>query len=528
VSDFNGDNKPDLAMVSGEANAKVSVVLGDGLGGFGLPAKFDIGTFPADLTIADFNGDNKKDLAVANPNLAGSLPTVSVLFGNGAGSLGPKTDYFVEQSPNQILFGDFNNDGRLDIITANEGADNFSVLVNTCGAPVGAGTTIQFSSTNYSVAEDGLMAVITVTRNGDTTGDSSVRYSTADGAASSRSDYITSLGTLHFGPGETFKTFNVLIIDDRRASEENESLSLNLSSPIGATLGSPSMAVLSIQDNELTITTVNPIDSVDFFVRQHYFDFLNRVPDASGLAFWSKEITDCELLPEAERAGCREVKRINVSAAFFLSTEFQQTGYLVYLTYKSAFGDTTSPNVSGPVPIIRLNEFLADSQRLGNGVVVGSGNWEQQLENNKVAYMRDFVMDQRFLNTFPQNMSPAEFVDKLNANTGGVLTTLQRDQLVMQLAGAADSTTGRASVLRQVAENELLRQHEFNRAFVLMEYFGYLRRNPDDALDTNYSGWKFWLDKLDHFNGNFVDAEMVKAFLISSEYRNRFNSPDGL
>jgi hypothetical protein len=50
----------------------------------------------------------------------------------------------------------------------------------------------------------------------------------------------------------------------------------------------------------------------------------------------------------------------------------------------------------------------------------------------------------------------------------------------------------------------------------------YLRRNPDDPQDTDFRGWKFWLDKLDQFNGNFVQAEMVKAFLVSSEYRQRF------
>ena len=71
-------------------------------------------------------------------------------------------------------------------------------------------------------------------------------------------------------------------------------------------------------------------------------------------------------------------------------------------------------------------------------------------------------------------------------------------------------------MLRKVAENEELRSNEVNRAFVTMEYFGYLRRDPDT------SGFNFWLNKLNAFNGNFVNAEMVKAFLLSSEYRQRF------
>jgi len=63
---------------------------------------------------------------------------------------------------------------------------------------------------------------------------------------------------------------------------------------------------------------------------------------------------------------------------------------------------------------------------------------------------------------------------------------------------------------------------EFNRAFVLMEYFGYLRRNPNEGQDTDFSGYDYWLNKLNAFNGNFVNAEMVKAFIASGEYRGRF------
>ena len=80
----------------------------------------------------------------------------------------------------------------------------------------------------------------------------------------------------------------------------------------------------------------------------------------------------------------------------------------------------------------------------------------------------------------------------------------------------------RAAVLRAVADDADLRVVELNRAFVLMQYFGYLRRNADDPQDSDFVGWKFWLDKLNHFNGNFIQAEMVKAFITSIEYRQRF------
>jgi hypothetical protein len=119
-------------------------------------------------------------------------------------------------------------------------------------------------------------------------------------------------------------------------------------------------------------------------------------------------------------------------------------------------------------------------------------------------------------------MTAAQFVDKLNQNAGGVLSEGERDALVAELAGAPDQTLGRAAALRRVSEDDDLKAGEKNRAFVLMQYFGYLRRNPDDPQDTDFRGWRFWLSKLEEFDGNFVGAEMVKAFITSDEYRNRF------
>jgi hypothetical protein len=187
-----------------------------------------------------------------------------------------------------------------------------------------------------------------------------------------------------------------------------------------------------------------------------------------------------------------------------------------------AYGDTTSPNVTIPVPIIRFREFLADAQRLGQGVQVGIGNWQAQLETNKTEYTREFVLTPRFLAAYPATMTPAQFVQKLDQNAGGVLSVSERDQLIAELTVATDVAQARASVTRKVAEDADLRQREDNRAFVLMQYYGYLRRNPDDPQDTDFRGWEFWLNKLNQFNGNFVTAEMVKAFLDAIEYRQRF------
>jgi hypothetical protein len=170
------------------------------------------------------------------------------------------------------------------------------------------------------------------------------------------------------------------------------------------------------------------------------------------------------------------------------------------------------------VPIVRLHEFLSDTQEIGDGVIVKAPGWEAALEANKQAFIAGFVERSRFVTKYPLSMTPAQFVDGLNTNTGGALSQLERDQLVNDL-GLGIKT--RAQVLRAIAEDADLFNAEFTRAFVLLQYFGYLRRNPNDAPDSDYSGYDFWLTKLNQFNGNFINAEMVKAFLHSAEYRQR-------
>jgi hypothetical protein len=87
-----------------------------------------------------------------------------------------------------------------------------------------------------------------------------------------------------------------------------------------------------------------------------------------------------------------------------------------------------------------------------------------------------------------------------------------------------DSDGSRGIVFRHILDDEDFARGEFNRAFVLMEYFGHLRRNPNASPEPgrNFNGYDFWLSKLDEFDGNFVQAEMVKAFIASDEYRQRF------
>ena len=376
---------------------------------------------------------------------------------------------------------------------------------------------VQFDSSDYSVTEDCTTITITVNRVGDTSTAAGVNYFTSDITASARQDYITAAGTLEFAPGEVSRTFAVLINEDSYV-EGNETFSVNLIDPTGTTLGGPATASVTIVDDPDEPAT-NVIDDAQAFVCQHYHDFLGRQPDAPGLQFWTNQIASC-----GTDQACLEARRINVSASFFLSIEFQDTGYLVERIYKTAYGDATSSSTFPsthqlPVPVVRLNEFLSDTQKIGRDVIVGQGNWQQQLENNKQAFTAEFVTRARFTTAYPSSMTAAQFVDQFNANAGNPLSPSERDQLVTDLSAG---TRSRAQVLRAIAEDPDLKSAEFNRAFVLMQYFGYLRRNPNDPQDSDYSGCDFWLTKLNQFDGNYINAEMVKAFITSIEYRQRF------
>jgi len=262
------------------------------------------------------------------------------------------------------------------------------------------------------------------------------------------------------------------------------------------------------------------IDDNDFFTQEQYIDFLNRMPDSAGFKFWLGQITGCG----QNNPGCTEVMRINVSASFFLSIEFKETGYLAERTYKSAFGDATGVSTWNGThnivaPYIRFSDFQTDVKQLANGVIVLQPGWEAVLESNKVAYFNGFVQRSSFTNKYPSSMPNDQFVDLLNSNAGNPLSQTERNQLVSDLTNNAKT---RAQALRAVAEDQDLVTAEFNRAFVLMQYFGYLRRDPNSGQDTDYTGYDFWLIKLNQFNGNYLNAEMVKAFISSIEYRNRF------
>jgi Calx-beta domain len=358
----------------------------------------------------------------------------------------------------------------------------------------------------------------TVTRTGNLSQDAFVDYRTFDSSAISTKDYTFAGGTLHFAAGEATKTFSVLITEDFHDEPDTETFNIQLMNPLRTSVLvlENTLVTVQITDNDPPGQTTNPSDATATFVDQHYNDFLNRKADAGGIGFWSDGINSC-----GANAECRRVKRIDTSAAFFLSIEFQETGYLVYRMYKAAYGDI--PNT--PIPV-RFQDFMRDTQEIGRGVEVGVGNWFAQLEANKAAFGLAFVQRGRFKTALPAELTPTQFIDRLNANSGNLLTSDQRTTLINNLT-ANNTPAGRAAALRAVADNAALRDAETRKAFVLMQYFGYLRRDPDGTgfdgqADPSFNGFNFWLGKLNQFNGDFRAAEMVKAFIESIEYRQRF------
>jgi uncharacterized repeat protein (TIGR01451 family) len=515
--------------------------------GTALPtATFALTNIKAATTTAVTSSPNPSSLNqsvtfTATVSSTAGVPTGTVQFKDGGTNLGPP------QALNGSGVATFSTSSLVagvHAITAEYSGDsNFLASTGTLPGGQQVGSIIRFSSSNYNTAEGSGFKVITVERIGDLTEPVSVDYaspddssamtilpcSTPNGVAFPRCDFETALGTLRFAAGDgAAKTFTVLINQDSFV-EGPETLTLTLSNLTGgavfATPGATTLtATLTIAD-DITEPATNPIDDTDTFVRQHYRDFLNREPDASGLAFWTDNIDKCNdparRPPGLTVAQCIEFFRIQTSAAFFLSIEFQNTGYFVERTYKTGFGDINPPTV--PVPV-RFTDFLRDTQQIGAGVIVGQGDWQAQLASNKSAFALAFVQRPEFLARYPGSTSATAFVDSLNANAGNVLSDSERSALISELSPNPADPALRASVLRKIADNATLQQRESNRAFVLMQYFGYLRRNPDAAPEPslNFDGYNFWLNKLNQFNGDFVKADMVKAFLASSEYRQRF------
>jgi CSLREA domain-containing protein len=411
------------------------------------------------------------------------------------------------------------------------------------------GGVIKFSAPSYSVAEGAGFRTITVERTGETAQPVTVNYASSDhsnpadfipctspgpGFASSRCDFTTAVGTLRFAAGETSKTFNVLISQDNYI-EGQESLSLTLSSPTGgAVFGVPSTATLSITD-DITEPAANPIDTSGEFVRSHYHDFLAREPDGPGLAFWTDNLEKCND-PARRPAGqtvadCIDKQRESTAVAFFSSPEFQMTGGFVYRLYKGSL--IGPPNYDGGSPgrFPTSLEFMRDVSTVSDGIVVNNQISGAVVEANRNRLAAEFAQRPEFTAKYG-GLNNTLYVQELFNTTTITPTAAEKQALV---DGLNNQTETKASVLRKIVDGTVVvsegnvqfttsygqafYNQEFRRVFVYMEYIGYLRRNPDSA------GFIHWLGKLNFFNGDPFQAEMVRSFILSPEYRSRFGQP---
>lgn len=288
-----------------------------------------------------------------------------------------------------------------------------------------------------------------------------------------------------------------------------------------ASNGASGLRVLYVGPEFITPPSSEPSNDSRFFVRQQYYDFLSRHPDQAGWDNWTDNIELCN--DPARRPAnqtvqqCLERQRETTSAAFFVSPEFQYTGYYVYRIYQGSLGRRPT-----------FSEFFADKQIVADGIVVGGQLSASVIEQNKASFANQFVARQPFRDIYDP-LSNQQYVDRLFQTTTINASAADRADLVNKL-NSFELT--RAQVLQKVVDGILViaegqeqiqttygkafYDQEYNRAFVLMEYFGYLRRDPDAA------GYDFWLAKLNSYGGNFVDAQMVLAFISSPEYLYRF------
>jgi glucose/arabinose dehydrogenase len=284
----------------------------------------------------------------------------------------------------------------------------------------------------------------------------------------------------------------------------------------------------------------NPTLEDAFFVRQHYLDFLNREPEAGGLAFWLGEL-QC---PNGDlmNAQCYHDRTVGVSNAFYFSGEFQLTASFVFLAYRAAYGNTQPFPNPDPLNVAEANKlpdynvFMADRPR-----VLGGANLEQQ----QLAFSSLFVTRPEFTSRYGAGLNTAVlFVDAVLANIqasdGVTFSAADRTELINHYNNASGGNAGRAMVMWHLSndywntcagtppcvpvgfgtavDNRAFIDANYNRQFALILYFGYLRRNPE------IGGFLFWQDKINQAPVRNVPKQnsLVCSFLTSGEYQARF------
>jgi hypothetical protein len=437
-------------------------------------------TFDTVLGVYTANAVNALNVIAQDDDVVnGTIRTSTVTFNAVAG-----TTY-------RIAVDGYNNGGA--------GGDVGTVTLNWNASGCVA-SSVQFSQSAYTVSESASFVQVTITRTGSVAGPASVNFTTSDsaglvnctavtGIASERCDYATTTGTARFAAGENSSSIFIPIVNDALV-EGNENFGISLSSPSGVTLGAPATATITITDNDAAPSAQNPIDSIPFFVTQQYIDFLGRLPDQTGFNNWVATLNGCPNggFGEFDNPNC---DRVHVSAGFFLSPEFQGRGYFAYRFYEVALDRRPT-----------YAEFAPDMALVG-----GSQSPESEVLS-KAAYTDAWMQRPEFKTRY-DGLTNSQYVNALEVNAE--VTVTNKASLV---AALDSSQMNRGQVLRNIVESQAVADQFFNRAFVSMQYFGYLRRDPDTI------GFQNWLNTLNADPSNF--RHMIFGFLFSTEYRQRF------
>jgi hypothetical protein len=385
----------------------------------------------------------------------------------------------------------------------------------------GSGNSVGFAQASLQHGEGDARATFTITRSGDTTGAVTLDYRTTDtdtftvgcadptgnnGGAYARCDFATTVGSLSFSPGELSKTVTVPLVDDAH-DEGAETFQLRLSNAAGTgtTLGAQNTATVTITDNDTGVAANPVVNSIPFFVRMQYLDFLSREPEAGEP--WSGVLNRCANIFTGPSVNT-DCDRIAVSRAFFESPEFRIKGAYAFRFYKLAFNR-----------LPEYTEIVADMS-----FVAGATEAEVILRRAQLA--NAFTARPEFQAAYG-GLTNAQFVAALLGRYGlssvttpdpstpdsGTRATFSGAFLTSQLD--ANFLT-RAQVFRAIADSDQVQATEFNSAFVAVQYYGYLRRTPEPA------GYQANLNAL---QSGVSPREMVNAFLNSAEYRLRFGQP---
>jgi len=240
----------------------------------------------------------------------------------------------------------------------------------------------------------------------------------------------------------------------------------------------------------------------DYFVFQQYVDFLGRMPDQAGYEDWLNVLNTCKNQGKlGADPGC---DRTHVSSGFFRSPEFGEKGYWLYRYYHATLGRL--PKYAEWKPeLLKLSGFQLSAA---------------DIETRKLAFISEFMSSPEFTAKYGSLLNPqsaSAYVNKL-IETAGITSLANKDQLISEMA---NGTKTPAQVLRSFIEGQEVWDRFFFRAFVAMEYFGYLKRDPEPA------GYDDWVDVLTNGRASAGIApedyrHLVFGFIWSTEYRSRF------